>query len=784
LQTPSNHEGSLRFDVYELNLRAGELIKGGRKIRLQEQPFRILAILLEKPGQVVTREELREQLWPADTFVDFDHSLNTAVKKLRQALNDEAEKPRFVETLPKRGYRYIGPEVEMISGEHPLPETAAEPASAAPALLTKSPARRWWIVATVAALVAAAGVTGYLYYLYRAPLLTEKDSIVLADFENSTGDSVFDDALKQGLAVQLGQSPYLSILSDEKVRETLKLMGRAPGDRITPDLARDLCQRASSKAYLSGTIARLGNQYVIGVSAVNCRTGDVIAQEQAEADQKESVLKVLGQESKELRKKLGESFGSIQKYDTPIEQATTPSLEALKAYSLGAKTSHETGEVAAIPSFKRAIELDPEFALAYVRLGGTYVALGEPSLAAENLQRAYDLRKDVTENEQFEIAAYYYNGVTGELEKAIQICETWARAYPRDWHPHQVLGYNYELMGRYEKAVSENMEAIRLDPDVGLLYSNLMEVYTSLNRLAEAKATYRRALDRKLDGTWLHTDMYMIAILEGDAAEMQRQIALSADMPGAEDWALTTQSDTAAYFGHLAKAREFSDRAVESARRNDLKEVAAIWKLNGAMREAEFGNVEQARLAVEEGLKLATTRDSEILAAAVFARTGDASRAEALADKLHKQFPDSTELNSYWLPSVRAAILLLRNNPAAALKILEPAATYELGYPRPQLEGGSLLYPAYLRGQAYLLLHQGKEAALEFQKFQDQRAVVVNCHLGALARVWLGRAYASRGDIGKARAAYQDFFTLWKDADPGIPIFREAKTEYSKLVAQ
>ena len=781
MQAPPKPDRTLRFDVYELNLRAGELLKSGRKIRLQEQPFRILAILLEKPGQVVTREELREQLWPADTFVDFDHSLNTAVKKLRQALNDEAEKPRFVETLPKRGYRYIGPEVERISGQQPSGETAATQAAVVPGATAKASVLRWRIIGAVALLVAAAGAAGYIYHVRRAPLLTEKDSIVLADFENATGDAVFDDALKQGLAVQLGQSPYLSILSDERVRETLKLMGRAPGDRVTPEVARDLCQRAGSKAYLSGTIARLGSQYVIGLNAVNCRTGDSIAQEQGEADQKENVLKVLGQESKEVRKKLGESLGSIQKYDTPIEQATTPSLEALKAYSLGAQTSHEKGEVAAIPFFKRAIELDPGFALAYLSLGATYVALGEPSLAAENLQRAYDLRKGVTENEQFQITASYYTGVTGELEKAIQSCETWARAYPRNWHPHQLLAWNYELMGRYEKAVSENMEAIRLDPDIGLVYSNLMEDYTPLNRLVEAKATYRQALNRKLDGTWLHIDRYIIAFLESDAAEMQRQIALAADMPGAEDWNFSTQSDTAAYFGQLAKAREFSERAVESARRNDLKEVAAIWRLNAAMREAEFGNVQQARLAVEEGLNLATTRDSQVLATAVFARIGDVSHAEALVDKLHKQFPDSTELNGYWLPSVRAAVLLVRNNPGEALKILEPAAAYELGYPRPQLEGGSLLYPAYLRGQAYLLLHQGKEAAAEFQKFPDQRAAVVNCHVGALAHVWLARAYALQGDTAKTRAAYQDFLTLWKDADPDIPILIAAKSEYAKL---
>ena len=780
LQPEEQNAGILRFDVYSLDMRAGELRKDGRKIRIQEQPCRILAILLEQPGQVVSREQLREKLWPADTFVDFDHSLNTAVKKLRQALNDEAEKPRYIETLPKRGYRYVGPAVEKLSGPLPIHAAVAEPASDAPESAPKAPAVRWRFAAPLALLVAALGTSAYFLF-HRAPVLTEKDSVVLADFENSTGDPVFDDALKQGLAVQLSQSPYLGILSDEKTHETLKLMGRAAGERITPEVARDLCQRTGSKVYLTGSIATLGSRYVLGLKAVNCKTGDLIAQEQAEAGRKEEVLKVLGDQSKELRKKLGESLGSIQTYDTPIEQATTPSLEALKAFSLGRRTAAEKGEVAAIPFFKRAIELDPKFAMGFDALGATYVSLGEPALAAENLEKAYALREHVSEHERMQITAHYYNSVTGELEKAVQACETWARAYPRDWSPHLVLGYIYEILGRYDKAVSENLEGIRLEPDIGLFYSNLMEDYTPLGRLADAKAVYREALDRKLDGTWLHTDMYVIAFLEANAAEMQRQILQGADTPGSEDWLLSIQGDTAAYSGHLALAREFSQRAAESARRNDLKEVAAIWKLNAALREAEFGNSQQARSAVDEGLMLASTRDSQILAALVLARAGDFSRAEAMAGKVQKQFPDSTELIFYWLPSVHAVLQLARGKPDEALKTLEPARTYELGYPRPQEEAGSLLYPAYLRGQAYLLLHRGNEAAAEFQKFQDSRVVVANCPLGALARLWLGRAYASQHDAAKALAAYQDFFALWKDADADIPILKQAKAEYAKL---
>jgi eukaryotic-like serine/threonine-protein kinase len=787
---PPHSSPTLHFDIYTLDLRAGELYKDGRKIKLQDQPFQILAILLEQPGQVVTREQLRERLWPEDTFVDFDHSLNTAVKKLRQTLNDEADKPRYIETLPKRGYRFIGPAVERVaaappsSGMEAVPRTDSQPEKQiSPSVGVSAdvpPHRTTWKAASVVLLVAALGAGVYFALLRRAPL-TEKDTIVIADFSNSTGDPIFDDTLKQGLAVQLEQSPFLSILSDEKVHDTLRLMGRAPNEHLTPEIARDLCQRAGSAAVIDGSIAKLEDEYVVGLNAVDCRTGENLAREQITSEDRRHVLAALGKAAQDLRRRLGESHGSLQKYDAPIEQATTPSLEALKAYSLGTKTSAEKGEVAAIPFFERAIELDPNFAAAYSTLGATYVALGEPGLAEQSIVKAYKLRERVSEREKFRITALYYDGVTGDLEKSNQICEQWARAYLRDRSPHQLMALHYEDLGRYEKAVSENREAIRLDPNVAILYSNQMEVLTPLNRLAEAKDTYRQALDRMLDGTYLHADRYVIAFLENDAAEMQRQIQLARDMPGAEDWLFSLQSDTAAYAGQLSKARELSRQAVESAQHSELYEVAAIWKLNAAVREAEFGNASQARAAVEEGLKLATTRDSRTLAALVLARTGDSARAMARADDLQKQFPQNTELYYYWLPVIRAAIQLDRGNPAEALKLLEPAAPYELGYPRPQLEGGSLLYPAYLRGQALLLLHRGTEAAAEFQKLIDQRAVVVNCPLGALARLWLGRAHALEGDGAVARKSYEEYLILWKNADPDIPILIAAKSEYAKL---
>ena len=789
---PSPEDSStLRFDVFTLELRAGELYKSGRKIKLQEQPFRILAMLLEQPGQVVTREQLRERLWPEDTFVDFDHSLNTAVKKLRQALNDEADKPRFIETLPKRGYRFVGPAVERTEGPpssrgKEIGLTADEKAGAPEGKSTgtagtaPSAHARWKFAVPIAIPILAFAVAAY-FFTHRNRALTEKDTIVIADFSNSTGDPVFDGTLKQGLAVQLAQSPFLAILSDEKVHNTLKLMGRPPDERLRPDVARDLCQRAGSAAVIDGSIAKLEDAFVVGLNAVDCRTGENLAREQITSEDKRHVLAALGEATQKLRGKLGESLSSVQRYDTPIEQATTPSLEALKALSLAMKTARESGEVKSIPYFKRAIELDPNFALAHARLGAGYIGLGEPGHSAENIQRAYELKERVSDPERFNITALYHIAVTRDLEKANQTCELWARSYPRDENPHLLMGLNYEYLGRYEQAISEDWKAIQLNPDYAVTYSNLMEVYTPLNRLEEAKATYRKALERKLDGPFLHTDMYVLAFLENDAAEMQRQISLATSMAGAEDWLLSQQSDTWAFSGRLTKAREFSRRAVESARRNDLNEVAAIWRMNAAVREVEFGNANQAREAASEGLRLADTRDSEAIAALVLARAGDTVRAQTLADRLEKRFPQSTELNIYWLPAIRAAIQVDRGKPAESIKTLEPALPYELAYLRPQVEGGSLLYPAYLRGQAYLLLHRGSEAAGEFQKFIDQRAAVVNSPFGALAHLWLGRARALEGNAVAARKSYEEFITLWKDADPDIPILRAAKAELENL---
>ena len=640
---------------------------------------------------------------------------------------------------------------------------------------------RWKVVASALVLLVAAIVAGALYWRsHRAPILTQQDTVVLADFNNTTGDAIFDDTLRQAISAQLGQSPFLNILSDARTRATLKLMAKPANTKLTAEMARDLCQRADGKAYIAGSIASLGSQYVIGLDAINCKTGDFLAQEQVTAENKEHVLRALGEAATKLRKKLGESLSSVDKFDAPLDQVTTPSLEALKALSMGRKILQEKGPQAAIPEFQRAVELDPNFAAAYSALGITYINLREPGLASENLQKAYDLRAKVSEREKFRISANYYLLVTGELEKAIQTYETWAQTYPRNNEPLGNLGVDYTYLGQYESAVNASLEDLRLFPGSAAAFTNLVGLYTALNRPQDAKAKYQEAIARKVNNPLLHGNRYGVAFYEGDVAEMGRQVDGQKGKAG-EDVLLSFASDTDAFYGRLTNAREKSQQAIEVARRGEAKETAAEWQMNSALREAEFGNTARARQETTSALDTAATQDVQTLAALALARTGDAAQARKIADDLAHRFPLNTMINRYWLPAIDASIEISRNSPAKAIERLRAATEYELGTPIPQFGVGGSLYPAYVRGQAYLSLHQGAEAAAEFQKFLDHRGIAVNSPLGALAKLQLGRAYVLAGDKTKARHAYLEFLELWKDADPDIPVLKQAKVEYAKL---
>jgi serine/threonine protein kinase/tetratricopeptide (TPR) repeat protein len=637
-----------------------------------------------------------------------------------------------------------------------------------------------WKIIIPAALAIALLAAARYSYVHRTPKLTTEDSVVLADFTNTTGDPIFDDTLKQAISVQLAQSPFLNILSNARIRSTLKLMAKPSGTKLTPDVASDLCQRAGGKAYISGSIATLGSQYVIGLDAINCKTGDPLAQEQVTAENKEHILKTLDEAATKLREKLGESLSTVEKFDAPLDQATTPSLEALKALSVGIKTLQEKGSAAAIPSFNHAIELDPNFAAAYGALGISYSNLREPGLANENLQKAYNLRDKVSEREKFRISASYYLLVTGELEKAIQTYELWSQSYPRNSEPFGNLGVDYTYLGQYEKGIAASLEDLRLNPGSAAAYTNLVGLYAAVNQPDNAKTRYEEAIAHKVDNPFLHGNRYGSAFLENDLAEMQRQVAAAAGKPG-EDVLLSFASDTEGFYGRLANARRLSQRAIDSAHGNDSKETAAAWRMNAALREAEFGNIARARQEITAALAEGPSRDVSVLAALAFARIRDINRADRMAHDLAESFPLNTAINRYWLPAIYASIEIKRGRPTKAREYLESTTQYELGSPLPQFEVGGSLYPAYIRGEVYLLLQQGKEAATEFQKFLGHRGVALNSPLGALARLQLGRAYALQGNTTQSRAAYQDFFGLWRDGDPDVPILIVAKSEYAKL---
>jgi len=1116
----------VRLGPFKLDLKAGELHREGRRLRLQEQPFRVLQMLVERPGEVVTREEVQRKLWPNDTIVEFDHSINAAIKRLRDALGDTAEEPKYVETVARRGYRLRVPvEWEEVSPDGPAPPVAAagvaeragaesiapdraggdslagkevshyrvtgmlgggsmgvvykaedtklkrtvalkflpeelskdrqalerfqreaqaasalnhpnictihaieehegQPfidmeylegqtlkqrigvgasgarpgvqaerrsalqmdevldlaiqiadaldaahakgiihrdikpanifvtqrgqakvldfglaklapkprrmveaagasalpaASAEPEHLTspgaaigtiaymspeqargeeldsrtdlfsfgavlyematgkqafsgttsaiifhailgeapvspvqlnpelppkleeiidkalernrewryqhasdmradlqrlkrdtesgrvgasgarpaerRSALQRCWKVLVPAALIlVAAALGGTLYFRSRQTMtrLTEKDTIVLSDFENKTGDNVFDDTLKQGLSVQLEQSPFFDQVSEDKVNQTLKLMGRPASDRLTPEVTREVCLRTGSKAMLTGSIAGLGSQYVVGLKAVNCNTGDVLAEAQEQAAGKESVLKALDTAAVGLRGKLGESLSSVQKYATPVEEATTPSLEALKVYSLGLKTLYTKGDTPALPFYKRAVELDPNFAMAYASLSAAYVDLSEEGRAAENARKAYGLREKVSERERFDIEGVYYLNATGELEKAAQTLELWQQTYPRDPVPYRRLGIISILLGNWDKGLEEWREALRLEPNNWFNYGNLGLAYMVLNRLDEAEAVFKQAEERKLESQFLLAARYRLAFLKGDAAQMVRLVAAAMGKPRAEDLLLAAQANTEGWYGKLRNAHELTGRAMDSAQHNDAKETAAAYQAAAALREVEAGNREQARAEAHAALKLAPNRDVQARSALALARAGDTAGAEKLAAELDTTFPLDTLVQRYWLSTIRAAVALERQDPNQAIELLQVASTVELG----RVLG---LYPAYLRGAADLMLHDGNAAAVEFQKFIDHRGIVVNFPWGALARLGLARAYAveaglsRHGENGgvkpplqpdalaKARAAYQEFLTLWKDADPDVPVLKEAKAEYANL---
>jgi eukaryotic-like serine/threonine-protein kinase len=1052
-----------RFGPFEVNTASGELLKQGVRVKLQEQPFRLLVVLLENAGVLVLHEDIQRRIWENNTFVEFDSGLRVAVRKLREALGDDADHPHYVETVPRKGYRFLGPVVraesadsrKMMIGQiishyrvigkigaggmgvvyeaedirlgrrvalkllpeslardpkalqrferearaasllnHPsictvheveeheqqpvmvmellegeslkerirkgpvpaeelldlgsqtsdalaaahakgiihrdikpanifivgpgrvkvldfglakaapghLPEDESEEESltqegvipgttaymspeqvrgeeidarsdlfslgvvlyeaatgqrpfgaknrvllmnailnekpktprglnpelpatldaiivkalekdrdhryqqaaelcsdlkqlkretesghatvtGAPLVTRVQPRAATWKLAVAFGLGALTIVGGIFFYARRPPTLTAKDTIVLADFDNKTGDPVFDGTLRQGMAVQLEQSPFLSLISDERIQNTLRLMGQPADTRLSPEIAREICERTASAAVLDGTIASLGSQYVLGLRAKACGTGEVLGQEQVQAARKEDVLNALGKIASRFRTRVGESLTTVEKYDTPLQDATTPSLEALKAYSAGWKVLSSIGSAAAVPFFKHAVEIDPKFAMAYASLGRMYGDMGEYALSAESTSKAYELMDRTSDNEKSFISASYDMQVTGNLDKAQQTCELWVQAYHRATIPHAFLsGIIHPVFGKYDKAVEEGKKAIELDPDFAIGYNILAISYAYLDRFNDAANALQRASERRLEIPDFVVERYDLAFLRGDKAGMEREAALGQRTSGAEDWISDHEAFVLAYSGHLQQARGMSRHAVELAQQSGRRETAALYEAGAGLREAFLGNASAARRSAMVALELSKGREVEYGAAFALALSGDSLQSQTLANDLGRRFPEDTSVKFSYLPALNGLLALNHSKPSKAIELLQIAVPYELGAPRSSFVGFfGAFYPVYVRGEAYLAARQGIQAATEFQKILDHRGIVVSDPIGALAHLQLARAFALSGDKVNSKNAYQDFLTLWKDADPDIPVLKQANAEYVKL---
>ena len=655
------------------------------------------------------------------------------------------------------------------------------------------------VIAVVACSAIVAGYLGFLRpgFLRPAARLSEQDTILLADFNNKTGETIFDDTLKQALRVQLEQSPFLTIISDRKAQQALSYMDRAPDTRLTGEVAREACLRVGSKALVAGSISSLGGHYVVGLQAVNCQTGEAVGSEQAEADGRERILRALGDAATRLRTRLGESLASIQKYDTPVEQATTASLDALRAYSLALSVRAAQGEGGAIPFLKRAIELDPNFAMAYAQLGTSYFNTNQITLAGAALTKAHELQAQVSERERLYIETHYYSMATGQADKAIEAYELWRQTYPRDGVPYSNLGLMYSQLGEYQLALNTAQQALRLEVPAPRVYPLLVSAYINLNQFDKAEEVLREAKTKNVNDAVFPGFRHELAFLRNDDAEMERQVASVSGQPGLESWLLALQADSEAYRGRLVKAREFSQRAVDSARRDKDEESALSYYAIAALREAEFGNAEKSARQATSVLTRSHGQQVQILAALALARAGQSDKALALGRDLRQRFPDDTLLNEYWLPAIRASVELA-HSPLQAIETLERARRYDLA--SPQFPTNVLPYPIYLRGEAYLAAGSPAKAAAEFQKVVDNPGLVADYLLGALAHLELARACAMQAGIpvaagptkiaetpkhhealAKSRDEYQKFFSIWTDADKDIPLLTRARHEYSLL---
>ncbi len=738
-----------RADVFSMGLLLYEMATGQKAFPGSTGGVIIEAILSKSPAPV-------RSLNP-DIPVELEAIINKAIDKEKELRYQSAAELRSDLQVLKRGFESGHTQSSLLL------------ATAGAKRQPWSKRKKWAAPVAAGAIIAVMGVGGWFYDTRRAHALNETDTVVLADFTNKTNDAVFDDALRQGLAVQ-----------DQRTRQTLQLMGKSPEAKLTPEVARELCERTASKAYLSGTISNIGSQYVLGINAVNCQTGDMLAQEQATADSKEHVLGALGDAANKLREKLGESLKTVHKLATPIEQATTPSLEALQAYSMGRNIMLSQGNLnGAVPQFQRAIQLDPNLAMGYASLGTAYHNLGEKELAAENTRRAYELRAKVSEREKFYIESHYHHNVTGDLEKAKQVYELWMQTYPRDSVPSTNLGVVYQTLGQYEKSLEEFRAAQRMAPNDAVGYSNTLGVLVNLNRVKEARAMAAEAAAKKIDSPDIRFDLYQLAFLQSDDKGMADQISWAADRPDDDAVMLYYQADTAAYYGQLNMARDLSRQAVGSAERAGRPERAAGCEAAAGLREALFGNGAEAKRHATTALKSSNARDVQFVSTLALAMVGDEEKAVEFADALKSRFPQDTIVQFNYVPTIYAQIALFDGDASRAIEVLRATSPYELGLAASS-NYSTYMYPVYVRGQAYLAAHQGAPAAVEFQKILNWPGVVSNEPIGALAHLGLARAHKLNGSMNEARTSYNNFLTLWKSADSSFPFLSAVQAEVPK----
>ena len=796
-------EWIFQFGEFQVDALARTLRREEEIVTLNRRAFDVLLYLVQNPGRVLTRDELLKNVWP-DTFVD-ENSLAQSISMLRRALDEKPGDNSYIVTLTGRGYQFVAP-VQVVAPENgnTLPEAAAAARSNSSGLIFQKhtirtsviteeqeqlslPASRNRAVARLVSAFAVAAISVAGFYAWKqsrqVPPMKEADLVLVSDFVNTTGEPIFDGTLKQALTVKLAESPYFNVVLDAKTRQTLGLMGKSPAERVVLPIARDVCQREGAKVLVGGSIVRVGNKYSLNLDAMNCLTGASVAAQETDALNKEQVLTKLGQVIPPLRRSLGESLSSIQKFDTPIEQATTKSLAALKAYTSGDEKRAQGQDAESVPSYKMAIELDPDFAIAYARLATVYHNLQQPALGDEYLSKAFERREHVSEREKFYIQAHYYVEVTGETDKAIETYKLWTEVYPHDWIPCNNLCNEYSRIGQLDLAIAAGQQALRLNPSHSLPYAALARAYKNASRFAEAKAVCEKAKAQKLDNWALHEILYDVAVAEADETAMQRELNWFKGNP-MESWVVMDQAINAMALGHLRRSRELFEHARTLALKQDLKEFAGAIAEDQAVFEADFGNAQEARKLAESSLhRMPDYPDLKASAALALARSGEVERATALAEESARLKPLNLKLNNVTLASARAAIELDRKNPAGAIAQLQRALPYDLSTG----SGGATIY---YRGLADLELNSGKEAEAQFQRILSNASFTGNVYW-PLAHLGLARANAlqartdqrTTADAARARAltAYRDFLTLWKDADPDIPILKEAKAEYAKL---